>query len=118
MDHVRGALERHAALLQRAIRRVDVPGVKVEDRVAGLLAAFGREKQPLFDGHPEIELALIELYRTTGDKSFLEFAEYFLGSDARLKISRRDLTYLNTGKPFTTREEMEGHAVTSVVARP
>lgn len=94
----------------RAIGKRDLMDAGIR-YVRYLQGRFGREKQPLFDGHPEIELALIELYRTTGDKSFLEFAEYFLGSDARLKISRRDLTYLNTGKPFTTREEMEGHAV-------
>ncbi len=74
---------------------------------------FGPEKEPLYDGHPEIELALIELYRTTGDRSFLEFAGYFLNSDPRLKgrISQRDLVYTFIGKPFTERTQMEGHAV-------
>src|SRR6266581_538048 len=28
----------------------------------------GPEKRPLFSGHPEMELALVELYRVTGDK--------------------------------------------------
>jgi DUF1680 family protein len=74
---------------------------------------FGPGKEPLFDGHPEIELALAELYRTTGDRSFLEFAGYLLESDPRLqgRITPRDQIYTFTGKPFTARTQMEGHAV-------
>lgn len=72
---------------------------------------FGPGKEPIYGGHPEIELALIELYRTTGDRSFLDFAGYLLNSDPRLKLSDRDLSYMNTGKPFTSRTQMEGHAV-------
>lgn len=74
---------------------------------------YGPGKEALFDGHPEIELALVELYRTTGDRSFLDFAGYFLNSDSRLKgrISARDQVYTYTGKPFTERTQMEGHAV-------
>src|SRR5277367_2195190 len=43
-----------------------------------LLPAFGpgADKKPIFSGHPEIEMALIELYRTTGDKRHLELAGY------------------------------------------
>src|SRR5215472_8602606 len=41
----------------------------------------GPEKKPIFSGHPEIELALIELYRTTGDKRHLELAGYILQGD-------------------------------------
>jgi len=35
-------------------------------------------KTPIVSGHPEIELALIELYRITGDKRQLELAGYIL----------------------------------------
>ena len=31
----------------------------------------------MFSGHPELEMALVELYRTTGDKGRLELAEIF-----------------------------------------
>ena len=78
-----------------------------------LQARFGRGQEPIFDGHPEIELALVELYRTTGDRSFLDFAGYLLNSDPRLKgrVSPRDLIYTFTARPFTDRTQMEGHAV-------
>lgn len=74
---------------------------------------FGPGKEPLFDGHPEIELALVELYRATGDRGFLELAGYFLSGDRRLdsRIAPRDIVYTFTGKPFTARTQMEGHAV-------
>src|SRR5271167_1091156 len=41
----------------------------------------GADKKPVFSGHPEIELALIELYRTTGEKRYLEMAGYILQGD-------------------------------------
>jgi DUF1680 family protein len=46
----------------------------------------GPDKKPIFSGHPEIELALIELYRTTGDKRHLELAGYILQGDDRIKV--------------------------------
>lgn len=76
-----------------------------------LQANFGEKGKPLFEGHPEIEMALVEAYRTTGDKSLLKFAGYLLESDPRLRLRQSDLIYLFTGKPFTERTQFEGHAV-------
>src|SRR5712672_4430475 len=42
-------------------------------------------KKPIVSGHPEIELALIELYRITGDKRQLDLAGYILQGDERAK---------------------------------
>ena len=41
---------------------------------------FGREKGqiPGYPGHPEIELALIKLYYTTGEKRYLKTAKFFI----------------------------------------
>jgi DUF1680 family protein len=69
------------------------------------------------EGHPEIEMALVELYRTTGERKYLEFAGYMLeGEPDRIKLAQRDLTYLFTGKPFTSRTEAEGHSVRAMYA--
>ena len=38
-------------------------------------------KKPIVSGHPEIEMALIELYRITGDKRQLDLAGYILQGD-------------------------------------
>ena len=36
------------------------------------------QKRPALTGHPEFEMALVELYRTTGDRTYLDFAGYLL----------------------------------------
>jgi uncharacterized protein len=83
-----------------------------------LLASFGpgTDKQPLFSGHPELELALIELYRTTGDQRHLELAGYMLQGDDRIKVPRHAYVYHFCGIPFTSRTHLEGHAVRAMYA--
>jgi DUF1680 family protein len=77
-----------------------------------LLRDFGPDKQPLLAGHPEIELALVELYRTTGRKEFLDLAGYILHGDGeRLKLTAAQKAYTFSGRPFTERTIIEGHAV-------
>ena len=77
-----------------------------------LLRDFGPAKQPLYAGHPEIELALVELYRTTGRKEFLDLAGYILQGDGkRLKLTSQQMVYTFSGRPFTERTIVEGHAV-------
>src|ERR1700730_7312318 len=41
----------------------------------------GPDKKPIVSGHPEIEMSLIELYRTTGNQQYLQLAQYILGGD-------------------------------------
>ena len=76
----------------------------------------GPDKKPIFSGHPEIELALIELYRTTGDKRHLELAGYVLQGDDRIKVPHRGYVYHFCGIPFTSRTHLEGHAVRAMYA--
>jgi len=80
--------------------------------VEHLVRDFGPGKQPLLAGHPEIEMALVELYRTTGEKKYLALAGYILtGERERLKLTPQQLSYLFSGRPFIERTIMEGHAV-------
>jgi len=83
-----------------------------------LLPSFGpgSDKKPIFSGHPEIELALIELYRTTGDKRYLDFAGYILQGDNRIKVPQHGYVYHFCGIPFTSRTHLEGHAVRAMYA--
>jgi len=76
----------------------------------------GPDKKPIFSGHPEIELALLELYRTTGDKRHLELAGYILQGDDRIKVPHRGYVYHFCGIPFTSRAHLEGHAVRAMYA--
>ena len=76
----------------------------------------GPDKKPIFSGHPEIEMALIELYRTTGDKHHLDLAGYILQGDERIKVPHRGIVYHFCGIPFTSRTHLEGHAVRAMYA--
>jgi uncharacterized protein len=76
----------------------------------------GADKKPLFSGHPEMELALIELYRTTGDKRHLDLAGYLLAGDVRIQLKHENYAYHFCGIPFTSRTHLEGHAVRAMYA--
>jgi DUF1680 family protein len=83
-----------------------------------LISISGPRKTPMLTGHPELEMALVELYRTTGEKRFLDFAGYLLSGveRERLKLTESQLTYMFSGKPFTERTHFEGHAVRAMYA--
>jgi len=79
---------------------------------------FGPQKRPALTGHPEFEMALVELYRTTGDRRYLEFAGYLLSGveGERLRLKDYEIQYMFSGKPFTSRTAFEGHAVRAMYA--
>lgn len=52
------------------------------------------------DGHPEVEMALVELYRTTGNESYLKLAGELMG-----------MPYYYLGCNFLGLNEIKGHAV-------
>ncbi|HEY6269492.1 MAG TPA: beta-L-arabinofuranosidase domain-containing protein [Candidatus Acidoferrum sp.] len=76
----------------------------------------GSDKKPLFSGHPEMELALVELYRMTGDKRHLALAGYLLAGDSRIHVQPGDYVYHFCGTSFTSRTHLEGHAVRAMYA--
>jgi hypothetical protein len=83
-----------------------------------LAEEFGPTKRPLLTGHPEFELAVIELYRITRDPRHLELARYLLSGVERERLKLRDseIRYMFSGKPFTERGQLEGHAVRAMYA--
>jgi len=83
-----------------------------------LLPSYGpdADKKPLFSGHPEMEMALVELYRMTSDKRHLQLAEYLLRGDDRIKLRHENYVYHFCGIPFTSRTKLEGHAVRAMYA--
>ena len=82
-----------------------------------LLPNYGpAPKKPIVSGHPEIELALIELYRIAGNHDHLDLAGYILQGDERLQLPERRTIYMFSGTPFTARTKLEGHAVRAMYA--
>ena len=112
-----------AALLEAGIayyraageRRLLDVGIRFADY---LVDNFGPSKRPFATGYPGLEMALVELYRTTGQAKYLEFARYlFSGVERdRLKWKDSDVRYTFSGKPFTSRTELEGHTVRALNA--
>ncbi len=76
----------------------------------------GPDKKPIVAGHPEIEMSLIELYRTTGRKQYVDLAGYILHGDDRFKFEPSRIVYMYCGIPFTSRTKLEGHAVRAMYA--
>lgn len=96
-------------------RLLDV-GIRFADYIVD---TFGPPtKRPFITGHPELEMALVELYRTTGQVKYLDFARYlFSGVERdRLKLKDSEMRYTFSGKPFVSRTELEGHAVRALYA--
>ncbi len=96
-------------------RALLVPAIKYADF---LVNNFGPNSHPFLTGHPELEMALVELYRTTGNVAYLNFAHYLLSGveRERLKLKDSEVKYMFSGKPFTSRTEFEGHAVRALYA--
>ena len=96
-------------------RRLLDGGIRFADYV---LANFGPSKRPFATGHPELEMALVELYRTTGLTKYLEFVRYLYSGveRERLKLKDSEIRYTFSGRSFTSRTELEGHAVRALYA--
>lgn len=72
-------------------------------------ATFGPDKRPGAPGHPQIEMALVELYRETNEPRYLRLAQYLLDQRGRRVIGGSP--YHQDHKPFRELEEVTGHAV-------
>jgi len=73
---------------------------------------FGPDKRPGTPGHPQIEMALVELYRETGDRRYLELSQFFVDQRGRGVIGGSP--YHIDHKPFRELDEVVGHAVRSI----
>ena len=76
----------------------------------------GKDQKAIVAGHPEIEMALVELYRTTGKREYVDLAGYILHGDERIPLRPQQITYMYCGIPFTSRTKLEGHAVRCMYA--
>ncbi len=89
--------------------------LEIATRFADLIAAtFGPDKLQGACGHPEIEMALVELYRVTGKSTYLDLAKFFI--DQRGKGVMRGMGWMKSEYhqdrvPVREADVIEGHAV-------
>ncbi len=74
---------------------------------------LGPGRRDAIDGHPEIEMALVELYRTTGDRKHLDLAKRFidLRGHGLLGSGRFGPAYWQDHAPVREATTVAGHAV-------
>jgi DUF1680 family protein len=77
---------------------------------------FAENRNRGVDTHPEIEMALVELYRETGERRYLDQASYFVDARGRHDLDiidgpAFDQEYHQNRVPFRKLERMEGHVV-------
>ena len=124
-------------LLEGAVAYFQVTGRRrfldvMERYLDHIYATFGTEagKRRGYDGHEEIELALMKLYYLTGEKKHLDFSTYMInergnanphyfdiereareGGDAKQRYVFANYEYSQSHKPVREQEKVVGHAV-------
>ncbi len=105
-------------LVQAAVAWVRAVGderlLRVAQRaVASIERELGPGGRDGIDGHPEIEMALVELYRTTGEPRHLELARRLIDARGRglLGADRFGLEYWQDHRPVREAPRVAGHAV-------
>jgi len=82
------------------------------DLIGDTFGPASEGKREESDGHEEIELALIELFRATGEDKYLETAQFFIDVRGQGRVSGRD--YHQDATPLRQQDAMVGHAVRAV----
>ena len=76
-----------------------------------ICATFGPEGRPEPDGHPEIELALVELARETGNPAYLRQAVFFLDQRGADPPNLSGLRVHQDHAPVRKQRDADGHSV-------
>lgn len=126
-------------LIEAAVAYYEVTGKRklldIVSRMADHMdELFGTESGKIrgYDGHPEIELALIRLYRATGKDKYLRLSKYFVDErgqephyfkseqkeleriGAKALTPEKQMDYYVAHKPVREMTTAEGHAVRAV----
>ena len=103
-------------LIQAAVAHHRATGKNTLLEVACRLAdcldnTFGPDKRPGACGHEEAEMALVELYRETGEARYLQLARFFVEQRGQKPGLFGNSAYYQDHAPFTAQTELVGHAV-------
>jgi DUF1680 family protein len=99
-----------AAARQMGDGRLLAVAVRFADLV---VRRFGEGREESVCGHPEVEMALVELYRETGERDYLTQAELFVDRRGQGKLKHRIFPpdYFQDHVPFRELPSVTGHAV-------
>src|SRR5262249_34461577 len=103
-------------LIEAAVAYLQATGKRKLLDVACRLAdhvctVFGPGKRRDTCGHEELELALVKLYRATGNRAYLDQAKFFLDVRGTSEGRRPFGEYAQDHKPIREQTEVPGHAV-------
>lgn len=117
-------------LIEAAVAHFNATGkrtlIDIATKNANLLASvFGPKARVDAPGHEEVELALVKLYRATGDRRYFDLAKFFLDTRGTNHTASKDYTedswklyndrpYRQDDKPLVDQQIGEGHAVRGV----
>ena len=87
------------------------PAKRFADHIA---ERFGSDRKPGTGGHPEIEMALVELYRETGAERYLELARFLVDQRGRVPLQGLPPKVIINHAPYRELTEIVGHAVRSL----
>lgn len=109
-----GAVAHYLATGQRNFLEV---AIKLADKID---RTFGpAPKRMGYSGHPEIELALIKLWRVTGEQRYFNLARFFVenrgqkffATEHRTPLAEYDGSYWQDDVPICDHKNIKGHAV-------
>jgi DUF1680 family protein len=108
-----GHLFQAAVAFERALD--DSRLLEVACRLADHIASvFGPGKKEGACGHPEVEMALVELYRSIGNETYLNLAQFFVdqrGQKRMRGLGANGPEYHQDHVPVREAQEVAGHAV-------
>ncbi len=91
---------------------------RAADLVCAVLGPASSGRRPGVDGHPCVEMALVELYRETREPRYLAQAAWFLDARGRglLAPGRRGAAYYLDHRPLRELDRVVGHVVRALYA--
>lgn len=111
-----GHLIQAAVAMQRALGETALLAVALR-LVDHIYATFGPSGRDETCGHPQVEMALVELYRTTRDPRHLELATLFIDRRGRNRMRGHagyGAIYQQDHVPLRAATEVAGHAVRQI----